>query len=73
MMLSARTIKEREILLICESTDGNTGFMTESLFRTEQNIATKTRPDYAKQSGGKVIIQKKSRAYHCWQAREGFV
>jgi hypothetical protein len=71
MMLSARTIKEREILLICESTDGNTGF-TESLFRTEQNIATKTRPDYSKQSGVKKIYAKTSRAYHYWQAREGF-
>jgi hypothetical protein len=55
MMLNTRTIKEHEILL--ESTDGKPGFMAESLFRTEENIATNTKPDYAKQSGVKVIIQ----------------
>jgi hypothetical protein len=56
MMLNTRTIKEREILL--ESTDGKPGFMAESLFRTEQNIATNRKPDYAKQSGVKVIVSK---------------
>jgi hypothetical protein len=69
MMLNTRTTKEREILL--ESTDGKPGFMAESLFRTEQNIAINTTPDYAKQSGVKVIIQN-SGAYHRWRAREHF-
>jgi hypothetical protein len=55
MMLDTRTIKEREILL--ESTDGKPGFMAKSLFRTEQNIATNTKPDYAKQSGVKETVQ----------------
>lgn len=45
------------MLLVYESTDGKPGFMAESLFRTEQNIAMKITPDYAKQSGVKVIVQ----------------
>ena len=56
-MLNPRTIKEREIRLVYESTDGKPGFMAESLFRREQNIAMKIRPDCAKQSGVKVIVQ----------------
>jgi hypothetical protein len=62
MMLNTRTIKERETLLVCENIDGKPGFMAESLFRTEQNIAIKTKPDYAKQSGVKAIVQSFKRS-----------
>jgi hypothetical protein len=70
MMLNTRTIKDREILLVYESTDGKPGFMAESLFRTEQNIAMKTRPDYVEQSDVKAIVQSFKRSSR--QTRESF-